>query len=315
MYPGIWAVFENTASLCGAGFGLSLAVILLLAAKWKIGVRVALLGGGTAAAVAALVIAVISSSALAGGRLLSSQGSDGIRAGAPYVAEALFAQVALSLALAFALLMLAFWRDPERVPPETAGVILSAADGNVLYVTAVEKGSTPLVRKNGKDYLLSELTGIGSLAGAAYVIGVEMSFLNVHVNRCPIAGRVRLLNHIEGQFLSLRKEEAPFLNERMTTVIEGPTMSVATVQVASRLVRRIQSYLHLNQQVAAGQRLGMIRLGSLVAVVLPRQRDTTSQWEEIRITVKPGDRVIAGVSILARYDEDRSPGAVPGLGL
>jgi phosphatidylserine decarboxylase len=268
------------------GFGLSLAAMLLFAAKWKIPTRVALLGGGAAAAVAAILLALVYPSAPVGTGLVPARFVG--------LVASLFAQVALSLVLAFALLMLAFWRDPERVPPETAGVVLSAADGNVLYITAVGEGTTPLVRKNGRDYLLSELTGIGSLAGAAYVIGVEMSFLDVHVNRCPIAGQVRLLRHIEGQFLSLRKEEAPFLNERLTTVIEGPTLSVATVQVASRLVRRIQSFFRLGQVVTAGQRLGMIRLGSLVAVVLPQRAD-------VEIEVKPGDRVIAGVSILARY--------------
>ena len=122
-----------------------------------------------------------------------------------------------------------------------------------------------------------------------------MNFLNVHVNRCPIAGQVKLLKHIEGKFISLRKDEAPFVNERLTTIIENASLSLAVVQVASRLVRRIESYLSVGETVSVAQRLGMIRLGSLVAVVLPKR-------EDVRIEVKPGDRATAGISVLARYE-------------
>jgi phosphatidylserine decarboxylase len=95
----------------------------------------------------------------------------------------------------------------------------------------------------------------------------------------------------------LGRDEAPFVNERLTTVIENDSLNVAVVQIASRLVRRVQSYLNVAEPVSAGQRLGMIRLGSLVAVVLP-------QREDIDIQVKPGDRVTAGETILARYQRD-----------
>ncbi len=70
---------------------------------------------------------------------------------------------------------------------------------------------------------------------------------------------------------------------------------MAVVQVASRLVRRVESYLSIGETVGAGQRLGMIRFGSLVAVVLP-------QREDVRIEVKPGDRVTGGISVLAHYE-------------
>ena len=121
-----------------------------------------------------------------------------------------------------------------------------------------------------------------------------MSFLDVHVTRCPIEGKVTLQKHIEGQFMSLGREEAQFLNARCTTIIEDRSLTLAVVQVASRLVRRVESYLSLGATVTSGQRMGMIRFGSLVAVVLPRRAD-------IQVLVKPGDRVTAGVSILARY--------------
>jgi phosphatidylserine decarboxylase len=210
-------------------------------------------------------------------------------------AVAVFGQIALSLTFALSLMMVRFWRDPERVPPNDEGVVLSAADGKVLYIRDLDKGSTPLVTKHGRDYLLTELTGTNLLANSVHVIGVEMSFLDVHVNRSPVAGQVRLLKHIGGRFMSLGREESPFVNERLTTIIENASLTVAVVQVASRLVRRVESYLNIGETVNAGQRLGRIWLGSLVVVVLPKRGD-------LRIEVKPGDRVKAGISVLARYD-------------
>lgn len=205
-------------------------------------------------------------------------------------------QAGLALGLGLALVMWRFWRDPQRVPPRSRGVVLSPADGQVLYVREADESAVPLVTKGRRGYRLGELTGTRLVSEPAHVVGIEMTFLDVHVNRCPVSGRVRQTEHIGGSFLSLRREEAPFVNERLTTVIENETLTVAVVQIASRLVRRIESYLAPGMAVAAGQRLGVIRLGSLVAVVIPKR-------EGVIITVRPGDRVTAGVSILACYPE------------
>lgn len=268
-----------TFPLPAAGIVISLLLMLPLAIKWKLP-KLPTLAGAVAVSIAA---------ALPFFWIYSWCGTDlGLILAVP-------GQIALALALGLGLLMWRFWRDPERVPPEEDGVVLSAADGKVLYVRTIDDGSTPLVRKSGRDYLLKELTGTHLLGSAVYLIAVEMSFLDVHVNRCPIAGWVKLLRPIEGSFLSLRKEESAFKNARFTTIIENASLTVAVVQVASRLVRRVQSFLTLDERVGAGQRLGMIRLGSLVAVIVP-------QTNGVRIEAKPGERVTAGVSVLARYD-------------
>ena len=259
----------------------SMLLMLVLTMKWKLPKLYALAGATTATFAAAFPFFWI---------YPLCQTSGGL-------AVAIFGQIALALALALSLMMARFWRDPERIPPNEEGVVLSAADGKVLYVKDVDEGSTPLVRKHGRSYVLRELTSIGLLATAAHVIGVEMNFLDVHVNRCPIGGQVKLLKHIGGRFISLGKAESPFVNERLTTVIENASLTVIVVQVASRLVRRVESYLSMGETVSMGQRLGMIRLGSLVAVVLPKR-------EDVRIEVKPGDRVKAGTSVLARYGAD-----------
>jgi len=253
-------------------------VMLLLAMKWKLPKLPALVGSIAATLAAAFPLFWIYPLCQTNGGL----------------AVAVLSQIAVALTLALSLMMLRFWRDPERVPPDEDGVVLSAADGKVLYVRDVHEGSTPLVTKGGRNYLLRELTGTSLLASTAHVIGVEMSFLDVHVNRCPIAGQVKLLKQIKGGFMSLGKEESPFVNARLTTIIENASLIVAVVQVASRLVRRVESYLSTGETVSLGQRLGIIRFGSLVAVVLPKS-------EDVRIEVRPGGRVKAGVSVLARY--------------
>jgi phosphatidylserine decarboxylase len=95
---------------------------------------------------------------------------------------------------------------------------------------------------------------------------------------------VKLLKHVKGKFLSPRREEAPFVNERHTTVIEDALLDVAVAQVASWLVRRVEGFLALNETVSEGQRLGVITLSPLMAVLLPVRAGLT-------VEVKPGARV------------------------
>jgi phosphatidylserine decarboxylase len=150
----------------------------------------------------------------------------------------------------------------------------------------------PVSTKQGRAYTLHELTKSPFRSEDAVVIGIGMSFLDVHVNRAPIAGRVALHRHFPGRFGSLKRPEMAFENERATTIIEQDDLQVAVVQIASRLVRQIASFVHEGQQVALGQRIGVIRLGSQVDLVLPAHRD-------VQVTVRPGERVRAGESILA----------------
>jgi phosphatidylserine decarboxylase len=128
----------------------------------------------------------------------------------------------------------------------------------------------------------------------AYLIGIDMNILNVHVNRSPIGGKIVLQKYIKGDFLSLRRPESETRNERVTTIIDNGQFKIAVIQIASRLVRRIVSYSKEGDIVAIGQRIGMIAFGSQVDAVIP-------QLENLKIAVKPGDRVRAGVSILARH--------------
>lgn len=205
-------------------------------------------------------------------------------------------QVALTFIIILSLVFYRFWRDPERIPVEDQRVILSSADGEVIYIKKIQHDSVPVVSKDGKDYKLHELTGVDfdHYGKDTIIIGIEMNIMNVHVNRCPIEGDVKLIQHIPGKFYSLRKQEAPFLNTRCTTIISNKELSVATVQIASRLVRKIDNYLSTGQSVCIGQRLGMIRFGSQVAVIIPDR-------ENVRLEAYVGQVTRAGISILACY--------------
>jgi phosphatidylserine decarboxylase len=258
---------------------LSLATALPLAWKWVLGI------GRSAIAVAAISLGT---SALIepasrwlplGGRLPDVL----VKAGTSWL---------LTLAAAFALLVWRFFRDPERTVPADPNAIVSPADGTVLYVRQSRDGSLPVSTKAGRSYTLLELTKTPLQMNEAVVIGVGMNFLDVHVNRAPIAGVIAARQHFRGLFGSLREPEMVFRNERMTTIIQRGDLQVAVVQIASRLVRQICSFVRDAEEVALGQRIGMIRFGSQVDLVMPLRRD-------LEVMVKPGDKLTAGQSIVA----------------
>jgi phosphatidylserine decarboxylase len=198
------------------------------------------------------------------------------------------------LLMLFLVVILRFYRDPERVATETKKVILSPADGKVVYVSKVEKGSSLVSTKGERRFKLNEITNTNLLTEVAYLVGIDMNVLNVHVNRSPIGGKAVFQKRTKGKFISLRKPESDVLNERIATIIDNGAFRVGVVQIASRLVRRIVSYIREGDSLEIGQRIGAIIFGSQVDVVIP-------ELESLRIAVKPGDELRAGVSIIARY--------------
>ena len=197
-------------------------------------------------------------------------------------------------------LMWLFYRDPDRVVPDEPGLILSPADGTVIYVRRLSAGEPLRSEKNGAIMVLDEVRDTVFVQDALWQVGISMVFTDVHVNRAPIQGILTFACHKPGKFLSLRREEALNLNERQTLIIENPgqDMQVMLVQIASRLVRQIVAYLKEGQSVNRGQRVGMIRFGSQVDLFLPIRKVTEPE-------VKIGQRLQAGVTIVARYNESQ----------
>ncbi|MFL5626163.1 MAG: phosphatidylserine decarboxylase [Ktedonobacteraceae bacterium] len=265
-------MFEHTLT----GILLALITTLPLAWKWQLGVR----------RITLLVVLL----ALLSGLLVTFLGywisiNFLLRSGLVWL---------MTLTMLFAFLAYRFYRDPERTAPERDDVIVSPADGKVIYVRESRNGMLPVSTKYGHEYPLQELTKMPFYSQEAMVLGISMNFLDVHVNRVPIAGRIILHRHFPGRFGSLRLPEMVFENERATTVIEQNDLQVAVVQIASRLVRQIAVFVGEGQDVKLGQRFGVIRFGSQVDLVLPTRQD-------LKLTVQPGDLVKAGQTIIATF--------------
>jgi phosphatidylserine decarboxylase len=190
-------------------------------------------------------------------------------------------------------LLLLFYQDPERTGPDDPGGILSPADGKVIYVRRSGPDTSPESVKNGDAMTLDEFRETCLANRELCQIGIAMVLTDVHINRAPIAGRVTMVRHRPGKFLSLRRKEAAAENERQTVIIESNGLIVAIVQIASRLVRRIEAYVSEGDTVRQGQRVGMIRFGSQVDVFVPS--DIVESVE-----VETGRQIKAGETILCR---------------
>lgn len=200
----------------------------------------------------------------------------------------------LIIGMAAGLLLWRFFRDPERACPEEERTIVAPADGRIIYIKRIDKNQIPVSEKNGQTFTLNELAQTKLLPSSGYLIGTSMTYLDVHVNRSPIAGKIKWLQHINGAFFSLKHPESVFQNERVSTVIANKDMALGMIQIASRLVRNIVPYVSIDSEVQQGQRVGKIRFGSQVDLIIP-------DLPELRILIKQGDQLKAGSSIVAKY--------------
>jgi phosphatidylserine decarboxylase len=173
--------------------------------------------------------------------------------------------------IAFLLLIftLNFFRDPERITPSKDNIVVSPADGTVLFV--------------------KEVIDEKFLNGKAKQISIFMSPLNVHVNRIPISGTVEYLKHYEGEFIAAFEDKASGRNERTEIGITSEKGKVLFTQIAGFVARRIVCDLKVGDKVKIGERFGMIKFGSRVDILVP------NTWQE---KVKKDDKVFAGETIL-----------------
>ncbi|MDQ2855573.1 MAG: phosphatidylserine decarboxylase, partial [Acidobacteriota bacterium] len=145
-----------------------------------------------------------------------------------------------------AVFMLYFFRDPKREPPADPEVVVAPADGRVTRVSALA----------GQDTSLT-------------LVSIFLSPLDVHINRSPIAGRVTNVSYTKGKFLMATDERASLVNEQNALTIEGERISVICKQIAGILARRIVCWKHAGDQVALGERIGLIKFSSRTDVILP----------------------------------------------
>ena len=180
-----------------------------------------------------------------------------------------------ALAAVFVLLMLgciSFFRDPRRASDAAPDVVLAPADGKVLSV-----GPAP-----------EAMTG----RGLPQQISIFMSPANVHVNRAPIAGKVREAGWFPGTKFPAFRDKASEFNEHSFVVIEGDLGAVAYKQIAGSVARRVVCDLTPGVTVRRGDRVGLIKFGSRVDLFLPGN---------VVVQVAPSQRTRAGVTEVARF--------------
>jgi phosphatidylserine decarboxylase len=126
-------------------------------------------------------------------------------------------------------------------------------------------------------------------------ICIFMFLQNVHVNRAPISGKIREITYKKGGYLPAYWKDSE-RNERNEFIIHSKYGDVSVTQIAGTIARRIVSYSQVNDMIEQGQRIGMIRFGSRVDVTIPH---------DFEITVRKGERVLAGKTIIATIKNDR----------
>lgn len=202
------------------------------------------------------------------------------REGWPFLGIALGVAVIVSLVAPawsipfwiIALFVLQFFRDPARVVPQAADVVLSPADGRIVVV---EKAHDPYAKRE------------------ALKISVFMNVFNVHSNRSPVDGRIEAAQYFPGKFVNADLDKASVENERNALVIVASNgHTVTCVQVAGLIARRILCYVKPGEALSRGQRYGFIRFGSRVDVYLP-----VAATPKVAV----GDKVSATETILAAF--------------
>jgi len=186
-----------------------------------------------------------------------------------WLTSALWALPALLLAAFF----LWFFRDPDRVIPGEAGALVSPADGKVTDIAPASANGASRLR-----------------------ISIFLNVFDVHVNRSPIGGIVREVRYQKGKFINAMNAASAEQNEQNVVTVEGDGQTVVFKQIAGLLARRIVFTKKVGDQVERGERIGLIKFGSRVDVLL----DASAALE-----VKVGDRVKGGSSVLAYLNAER----------
>jgi len=168
-----------------------------------------------------------------------------------------------------------FFRDPQRVTPLGADLVVSPADGRVCYAAPAVPpadlglGDQPLAR-----------------------VSIFMSVFDCHVNRAPVEGRVARIAYRPGAFVNADLDKASEDNERNGIVIENAAAAFGVVQIAGLIARRIVCFTHDGARLAAGDRFGLIRFGSRVDVYLPAGA---------HVLVGLDSRCVAGETVIAQF--------------
>ena len=175
--------------------------------------------------------------------------------------------------------LLFFFRDPERQPPADQRAIMAGADGRIVAV--VNMPEPTLLKTN------------------AVRISIFLSLFDVHVNRAPVAGQIRFLHYYPGTRYFTFQEKSSLYNQHSSILIAGGPVPCLVNQIVGPVARRVVYWLKLDQQVAKGERIGMMKFGSRLDMYLPA--------DAVDVVVRQGEQVRAGETVVARLKAGGQP--------
>jgi len=161
-----------------------------------------------------------------------------------------------------------FFRNPRREIPAGEGLVVSPADGRVVKISPLAEGD------------------------GGHIVSIFLNIFDVHVNRSPIQGELERLEYKRGKFKAAFYEEASSVNEQNVLTIRGQAIRVIVRQIAGLIARRVVCWKSAGYAMERGELIGLIRFGSRVDVLLPK---------EVMLLVKVGEKVKGGSSILGKY--------------
>ena len=187
--------------------------------------------------------------------------------------------ISLAVTVPLTLWCIYFFRDPIRVTTQAQGIVVSPADGRVVMASECP--------------VPAELAGLGQQT--ALKVSIFMSVFDCHVNRAPIAGSIAEQVYCPGVFVNAELDKASANNERNALILKTDMGPIGVVQVAGLIARRIVSWVKVGDDLAIGERFGIIRFGSKLDVYLPLSA-------AVRVSV--GQRAVAGETVLADISGD-----------
>lgn len=180
--------------------------------------------------------------------------------------------VAAALFLLLAAFMAFFFRDPHRDCPTDDTLVVSPADGRVVMLTAVDPEQTD----------------------SPVQVSIFLSPMNVHINRSPIAGEIIDFAYKPGAFHVASRDIASLENEQNIVTVKGRYFTIVFRQIAGLLARRVVFWKKKGDHVAMGERIGLMKFSSRMDVLLP---------PEVEVTVKRGDTVVGGITVIGRLKQ------------
>lgn len=183
--------------------------------------------------------------------------------------------IGLAVALVSCGYMLFFFRDPERHPPDDPNAVVAGADGILVRIADVRED----------EFLKSD----------SVRLSIFLSLFDVHVNRAPLSGRVKVLDYRPGKRFFTFQEKSSEFNQHNVILIEGERGRCLLKQIVGPVCRRVVHWLSVDQSVATGERIGMMKFGSRLDMVFPTA--------DVEIVATEGQTVRAGETVVARLKE------------